>query len=674
MAYPPQQPNAASVFGPPKLPTPNQPAPPPAPAPPREQYTGQFGAGVDTGAGSAQNATGYAPQIGAADPQFGKNPAILGAPGTDFSPVPVYRMGNGQLTTQSGANGVNFQRVDANGAPVPQKLMTSVGNWENYAPESSAFLGGNPNIPNSPGGTDSFSGRANTALQTQAAGAAMRQAPQINTGATNMIMSGAGQALGQANGTNFLGVANAGNLAGTATGAGYQGEIAAAQQLGRMAIMPAGPSVAEQQLRMGGDAAMQQQMAMASAARGGNAGLALQNAGANQGQIMGNLNAQLGVQRAQEDMANRQFAANAAQAAGGMFGQAAGTQQAGYGAAGQALGTIAGNQVAQANTQAGIGGVYAGLAGQQAQLGLGQQQLNDQTMLASEGMGYDLLNRERAALMQQQQNQANENIAAYGINKGVDAQAALQRSAQNDQWMKELVGGGIAAAGAIAAPFTGGASLAAVPAGVGIASSDIRAKKKIAPADAQVSDAFRAANADAAAIRDARIQYPIGSLGEIASQIGSRIGGTAGAPLNAPAYSYQYKSPTAVGAAPGTHYGPMAQDLERTPAGRSVVVEKPSGEKAIDTGRLALLSASELAKQRAEIDALKGGQTAYDPTAYDLAAYDAPVPPAVAVPPRPDVLAVRRRAPTALVSPANFAQFGVPASVPDLPPYRLGGV
>ena len=40
-------------------------------------------------------------------------------------------------------------------------------------------------------------------------------------------------------------------------------------------------------------------------------------------------------------------------------------------------------------------------------------------------------------------------------------------------------------------------------------------------------------------------------------------------PLEAPAYSYQYKNPQQMGAAPGTKYGPMAQDLEKTPRARA---------------------------------------------------------------------------------------------------------
>lgn len=73
---------------------------------------------------------------------------------------------------------------------------------------------------------------------------------------------------------------------------------------------------------------------------------------------------------------------------------------------------------------------------------------------------------------------------------------------------------------------------------------------------------------------------------------------------DAPGYAYQYKVPSEVGASPGTHYGPMAQDLEKTPAGASVVGTK-NGRKFVDTGRLTMLNTSEVSKQRKELDVLQ---------------------------------------------------------------------
>jgi hypothetical protein len=77
---------------------------------------------------------------------------------------------------------------------------------------------------------------------------------------------------------------------------------------------------------------------------------------------------------------------------------------------------------------------------------------------------------------------------------------------------------------------------------------------------------------------------------------------------HAPGYSYQYRDPAALGAQPGTHYGPMAQDLERTPMGRSVVSTGPDGMKRVDTNRLSLVNTAALNAQQQEIDDLKRRQ------------------------------------------------------------------
>lgn len=54
----------------------------------------------------------------------------------------------------------------------------------------------------------------------------------------------------------------------------------------------------------------------------------------------------------------------------------------------------------------------------------------------------------------------------------------------------------------------------------------------------------------------------------------------------APGYSYEYKDPARHGY--GQKFGPMAQDLLKTPAGASTVERSPDGTLAVNTGRLAL--------------------------------------------------------------------------------------
>lgn len=72
---------------------------------------------------------------------------------------------------------------------------------------------------------------------------------------------------------------------------------------------------------------------------------------------------------------------------------------------------------------------------------------------------------------------------------------------------------------------------------------------------------------------------------------------------NAPAYDYNYKPGMGP---PGRQTGPMAQDLESTVAGRSVVHDTPDG-KAIDPNRLALVNASAIGELGNKLDAVLTG-------------------------------------------------------------------
>lgn len=64
-------------------------------------------------------------------------------------------------------------------------------------------------------------------------------------------------------------------------------------------------------------------------------------------------------------------------------------------------------------------------------------------------------------------------------------------------------------------------------------------------------------------------------------------------------YAFKYKDPKAEGAAEGQRYGVMAQDLEKSPMGKSIVIEV-GGHKAIDTGQAvgAILAAMASMNQR----------------------------------------------------------------------------
>jgi hypothetical protein len=66
---------------------------------------------------------------------------------------------------------------------------------------------------------------------------------------------------------------------------------------------------------------------------------------------------------------------------------------------------------------------------------------------------------------------------------------------------------------------------------------------------------------------------------------------------------YKYKSPNAPGQRAGDNFGPMAQDLQKTKIGRTVVVEKADG-LYVDTGRLALADHGALAHLAARVERL----------------------------------------------------------------------
>jgi hypothetical protein len=68
---------------------------------------------------------------------------------------------------------------------------------------------------------------------------------------------------------------------------------------------------------------------------------------------------------------------------------------------------------------------------------------------------------------------------------------------------------------------------------------------------------------------------------------------------------YRYKDTSQAGTAPGKQYGPMAQDLEKTPMGRTAVIEGPNG-KMVDSARGFLLALSGLANLNQRLAKLEG--------------------------------------------------------------------
>lgn len=101
----------------------------------------------------------------------------------------------------------------------------------------------------------------------------------------------------------------------------------------------------------------------------------------------------------------------------------------------------------------------------------------------------------------------------------------------------------------------------------------------------------------AKAASDERAKEDIQGLDSIKSQLDEHLRAS-------PGFGYRYKP--GFGEDPDTpRAGPMAQDLERSPFGKDIVVTEPSGLKMVDTRRLALVDHAALSAMRSELDELK---------------------------------------------------------------------
>lgn len=445
----------------------------------------------------------------------------------------------------------------------------------------------------------------------QAGAAGQRAAPVLDQSGTGFVQNtlnalGMRQMQGAMNGGEGQGlVGKVGNaqmqLGQQGQGSGLMGQ--AGQGLLAYGQMPAGPSVAERAMQQQGDAAMRQQASLAASARGGGSALALQNAATNAANIGVGMNQNLGIQRAQEDMANRQFAANSLNSAANVFGNQSQLQQNALAGAG---GTYAGQNAFQQNAYNNVGNslnnagqLAFNSANAQAGLQAGQNQLNDQTAINRTQIGYGLLGQQMQGNIKYDEDRTGNHLGLHNAdfaNRDRTGEGTITGSAGWDK----LIGAGASTGGAV------------------LAMSDIRGKKNISPAGDQVSDAFRTANRDADYMRSGGASYP--ELASARPTYAYPYEGLAQPQRQEisradpyPAYSYDYKDPNAPGAEPGQQFGPMAQDLEKTPAGKSVVSTGKDGKKRIDAGRLTLMNASETSKLRGEVDRLKADAAAREP-------------------------------------------------------------
>jgi hypothetical protein len=398
-------------------------------------------------------------------------------------------------------------------------------------------------------------------------------------GANQQQAFGAGNAAAQYGG-RVGGLLNAygSNIAGQAGGYGAQAasdygmqgmsredQIRALQELSARANAPMGPSAAQAQLSAAADQNMANSLALARSGRGaGESAAALRQAGFQNAAIQQQTAQQAALLRAQEEQAYRQQQLDAANAA-----------QAGYGNVRAAdVGSMAQNlaqqqQLAALAQQYRTSGANAGMQGQQLQQGYGQQALgytqlgqeglqNLQGLGAQTGLGYANLGEQTGLAYSQLGEQARSyglslrdqilanqrNTYSNVLNTGISSEA--QRVASANAAQQQLVGSVVGGIGTVA-----GSGL--------MIASDERLKTGIRPGAADADEMFR------------KLQ----------------------------ALSWRYK-----GEDEGTRrVGPMAQDLERTEHGRSMVEDTPGG-KMVDTGALALATAGEVAQLRKDLDAL----------------------------------------------------------------------
>lgn len=317
-----------------------------------------------------------------------------------------------------------------------------------------------------------------------------------------------------------------------------------------------GPSQAEAQLRAGQDAAMRQQLALARSGRGlGGEATAMRNAAFNVGDISAQTNQQAAQLRAQEEQAQLARQMQALQYVGG--------------------------------TDAAMGqfGLQQGLQGEMAQRGLNDARSATllQAQLGSQQMMDQQLAGQRAANMQYE-------LARTGNLLNADAQSAQLVSGRGNA----LIGGISTMAGAA----------------MGLGTSDERSKTEKRELRAENEDLRRMLAAldgigqeQVSAIRGAGTQREptMADLDAIGRDAVQTI-------REAPGHTYRYRDPNQPGAAPGLQAGPMAQDLEQTPLGRSMVREGPDGTKMVDLGRAGLTALAAASAQQRELDQVRAEQ------------------------------------------------------------------
>lgn len=323
------------------------------------------------------------------------------------------------------------------------------------------------------------------------------------------------------------------------------------------------------------------------AVRGQDAGIYGQNLGAQQGQ--GQLGQAYDANAAQYQMGGAQAGANA-QLGYGQLGQAYGAQgQAGQlGAMNLGAGAVANaGQLAAAYSGQGVGAqsnaLNTGVGAQTAMTGLG---INANAGMIAQGQTVQQNAINQGNALQANYNAQGNQAGQFGVTAGNQAAqygtglqnqiatTAQQADAQQSQFNAQLQ----QQAALASAGYTNAAD---------IAQGKLDLQNKMAWLDTAATVGGAAAKSD--------------------ERAKTNIKAAAYDLRDAKGYSYDYKDPGSFGAGAGRFFGPMAQDLEKSEAGRSVVKTGPDGLKIVDTSRLSLVNTAAISEIQRTLDRIARG-------------------------------------------------------------------
>lgn len=341
----------------------------------------------------------------------------------------------------------------------------------------------------------------------------------------------------------------AGGLLNQASDASTQQRQLAA--LNAFAGAPAGPSAAQSQLAGAGDAAQLSALSMARSGRGaGDSASALRDATFSNAQTQATTGQNLATLRAQEEATRRQQQLAALESAMGGANAIRGADTAVTNTALSGRGLDL-----QAQAQAADQAKFNTTAAQN------QTQMNDAAAAAA---------RNNALGFTSEGNQTNLGFQSMGNQSELD-RAQLGQNALNSQADYELQ-----------------QQQMALDAAKANQQADLEK-------DSGISGMIGAA-AGAIGLSDERTK----KLKKTESALSEALG-TIG---NAPGYSYEYKNPDAPGAAHGRQVSSMAQDLERGPRGREIVMETPQG-KMVDYAAVMKMTPGAITELNRKVKALE---------------------------------------------------------------------